>query len=475
MKIQNLKWFVLVMLMFALVACGGGGGSSRPTVAVTSMSSSTPTDGQIVTLQVSAIDAKGIAEIELTEGADMLAEANITPPQKTVMAPLTWRASAGQHTLTVRSLNQDSMYSDPVTIAMNVAPAPAPTIAPAPTAAPVPTIAPNPQPTPPPAPTQPPQPGPCTNVAQFVADVTVPDGTQWMPNQSFNKIWRVKNGGTCTWTTKYQLVFASGEAMTGLRAMNLANNVAPGQTIDLLVTMGAPATGGSHSGIWQIKDESGATLNLFLKVAIVTVLPQPTACIPTIQYFNADHAVINRGQSTTLMWGLVGNANRAEIDQGIGGITTPGFKVVSPQQTTTYTLSAYCGATLRQARVTVSVNQPVQPTPVPPTPVPPAPPTQVPVVRRNVTGTWNAGVWSVQLNEALGCSSAQCEVAGTLTHGVLPAPSIFEVQGTINVNTGAISFSANIPGGVSFNGTVSADSRTMSGTLSSVGSLTFTK
>ena len=51
-----------------------------------------------------------------------------------------------------------------------------------------------------------------TDRAQFVADVTVPDGTRYDPGATFTKTWRLKNIGTCTWTTSYTLVFDSGDA-----------------------------------------------------------------------------------------------------------------------------------------------------------------------------------------------------------------------------------------------------------------------
>src|SRR5512145_1793119 len=53
----------------------------------------------------------------------------------------------------------------------------------------------------------------CTDRAQFIADVTVPDGTRFDPGATFKKTWRLKNIGTCTWTTSYSLVFDSGEKM----------------------------------------------------------------------------------------------------------------------------------------------------------------------------------------------------------------------------------------------------------------------
>jgi len=48
--------------------------------------------------------------------------------------------------------------------------------------------------------TQPPPAG-CDR-AQFISDVTVPDGTTFAPGATFTKTWRLKNSGTCTWTLR---------------------------------------------------------------------------------------------------------------------------------------------------------------------------------------------------------------------------------------------------------------------------------
>ena len=49
--------------------------------------------------------------------------------------------------------------------------------------------------------------------AQFIADVTVPDGTVYAPGAGFLKTWRLKNVGTCTWSTFYAMVFESGNKL----------------------------------------------------------------------------------------------------------------------------------------------------------------------------------------------------------------------------------------------------------------------
>jgi hypothetical protein len=91
----------------------------------------------------------------------------------------------------------------------------------------------------------------------FVADVTVTDGSTFAPSTSFVKTWRLKNIGTCTWTPSYSLVFNQGDPMGGPAAIALPANVAPGQTIDLSVTLTAPATVKHYRGLWMLRNASG--------------------------------------------------------------------------------------------------------------------------------------------------------------------------------------------------------------------------
>ena len=99
------------------------------------------------------------------------------------------------------------------------------------------------------------------NAATFVADVTIPDGTAVVPEQSFIKTWRIKNVGSCSWSTAYSLVFASGDHLGGPASVNFPVGVKPNETIDLSVTLFAPKAQGKYTGNWQLSSPEGVTFS----------------------------------------------------------------------------------------------------------------------------------------------------------------------------------------------------------------------
>jgi hypothetical protein len=88
------------------------------------------------------------------------------------------------------------------------------------------------------------------NVAQFITDVTIPDGTIMTPGQAFVKKWRIKNIGSCVWSG-YLLVFDNGDLMGG-PASKPISALSPGQEVDLEVNLTAPTTAGNYRGYWRI-------------------------------------------------------------------------------------------------------------------------------------------------------------------------------------------------------------------------------
>jgi len=147
----------------------------------------------------------------------------------------------------------------------------------------------------------------CDHV-QFIADVTVPDGAKYEPGAAFKKTWRLKNIGTCTWTTSYSLVFDSGAQMGAPASIKFPSEVKPGQTMDINVDMTAPATAGHYRGYWKFKNASGVLFGIGA---------------------NADKSwwvEINVTGSTTtdIAYDFTAKAADAAWSSGAGGLTFPG-------------------------------------------------------------------------------------------------------------------------------------------------------
>jgi len=104
-------------------------------------------------------------------------------------------------------------------------------------------------------------PSACDKV-QYVADVNVPDGTIFQPGAQFTKTWRLKNVGTCAWSTSYQLVFFSGEKMGASSSAAFPKDVPVGSTVDVSINLTAPSAAGSYRGYWMFKNASGALFGL---------------------------------------------------------------------------------------------------------------------------------------------------------------------------------------------------------------------
>lgn len=102
---------------------------------------------------------------------------------------------------------------------------------------------------------------PC-NMATFVQDVTISDGSVITAGSSFTKTWRLRNTGACTWTTQYDIVFSGGDSMSAPAVIDMPGNVAPGQVIDISVNMVAPSTETKYRGEWKLRDGAGAIFGL---------------------------------------------------------------------------------------------------------------------------------------------------------------------------------------------------------------------
>lgn len=97
---------------------------------------------------------------------------------------------------------------------------------------------------------------------EFVADVTVPDGTIFKPGETFVKTWKLRNSGTSTWGSGHSLVFVSGEQMGAPASQPLSSTVPPGETVDVSVSLTAPATQGVYFGFFALRGPAGNTFGV---------------------------------------------------------------------------------------------------------------------------------------------------------------------------------------------------------------------
>lgn len=101
----------------------------------------------------------------------------------------------------------------------------------------------------------------------FIADLDVVDYSRVYPGTSFTKTWRIKNIGTCTWTTQYRFQYISGTPM-GADTIFLPHSVAPGETIDLSLQMTAPEVEEDFSNFWRLRNTAGEIFGTTFYVAI---------------------------------------------------------------------------------------------------------------------------------------------------------------------------------------------------------------
>jgi hypothetical protein len=120
----------------------------------------------------------------------------------------------------------------------------------------------------------------------YVSDVTIPDNTQVLPGQTFQKTWKIQNAGSCAWNTSYSIGFLSGEQMGGAKT-NLTSSVNPGYQIEVTVNMTAPSTVGTYTGKWILSNAGGTNFGAWVSVTIVvsnsasTLTPSSATSMPT--------------------------------------------------------------------------------------------------------------------------------------------------------------------------------------------------
>lgn len=126
-----------------------------------------------------------------------------------------------------------------------------------------------------------------TSDSQFVADLTVQDGSPFPAGTNFEKRWLVKNNGQRKWGPGYRLVFVGGDsAMTGSFS-HLVPEAQPGEEVVISLPLVAPTTPRPEAYIstWRVHDDRNIPFGdrLWIKI-FVTGSDRPLPTTPLSQH-----------------------------------------------------------------------------------------------------------------------------------------------------------------------------------------------
>ncbi|HSH05410.1 MAG TPA: NBR1-Ig-like domain-containing protein, partial [Anaerolineae bacterium] len=201
----------------------------------------------------------------------------------------------------------------------------------------------------------------CTNDSNFLADLTIPDGTLIEPGTPFTKSWQIQNNGTCQWDTSYQLQPRANTDLFQPAPAPTIPETPPGAPLDLTVQLIAPTQSGQYQASWQLTDPTGepigVPLTILVNIAAPTPETPPTVPAPTygritgfINYPNGTYTDleifilnVNTGfyhqYTTTADWGSYWQ----EVDPGTYVIF--GRVAGDSTQAVAYTNAVACGLT----------------------------------------------------------------------------------------------------------------------------------
>jgi hypothetical protein len=96
----------------------------------------------------------------------------------------------------------------------------------------------------------------CSDNLVYVADQTIPDGTEVSPGANLDKRWEVENQGTCNWDENYRLKLIAGSELSAPAEQALYPARSGAHTI-IRIQFKAPQEAGNYHSAWQAYSPSG--------------------------------------------------------------------------------------------------------------------------------------------------------------------------------------------------------------------------
>ena len=151
-----------------------------------------------------------------------------------------------------------------------------------------------------------------------VADITVPNGSQFKPGDAFVKTWRFTSSGNCMWEKDSALVFQSGDKLGAPNSVPV--DVADiGKSVDVSLNMQAPQAPGTYSSHWAFQRPAGQVITT---TDVSIVVPAPTATRgPTPTTRPAATAPTAATATPGQAGGAIGPVGSGPLDAGYAGWT----------------------------------------------------------------------------------------------------------------------------------------------------------
>lgn len=115
---------------------------------------------------------------------------------------------------------------------------------------------------------------------RFVKDVLCREGEILLPNQAFQKSWRVRNIGKTAWPPGCQMIFINGDFDGAAVPMP---QIDPEEECDIAVSCTAPAEEGEYYSHWRACDPEGMRFGHRLTIRIRVMRAQPSEDSEAIQ------------------------------------------------------------------------------------------------------------------------------------------------------------------------------------------------
>jgi len=158
----------------------------------------------------------------------------------------------------LQAARQESYYLPP-TSAVIITPIPA--LEPTATATSIPLVV-DIQPTPTPQ---------CADNLSFIADLTIPDGTEVTIGSWVDKRWQVENSGSCNWDQRYKIKFIAGDELSA-QSEYVLYPARSGTQAPVRIMFTAPGEAGSYRSAWQAYNPAGEPFGdpIFMEISVVT-------------------------------------------------------------------------------------------------------------------------------------------------------------------------------------------------------------